>query len=655
MIVEMKKVSILGLLNEQDGILEKLQRLGTIQFVGETRDAEKVKQVEALSASRAEIDFCVDFLLRYRVKTRNLLASLDVVTRPVDENTASTLEKDEKRLEKAVAAVREYESRLNEIKEKRERAETRVAALSPWLGLKTPLSEIRDTESTLISAGFVLQRDSAGFADAIDQRDGIAFEEAYADAENTYYMIATHKSAAREWDETAKRFNWTRADLSEFEDTAGGETERLKKQIAEFDRARESIETEAGRGDLLDYFENMSDLNAIKSERLDAKTLSVDTMRCFAADGWIPAESAGALTEAIFEITNHVVVEFSDVTDEDEPPVLVRNNKAVRPFESVTDSFSHPSYRDVDPNGLVAIFYSLFFGMILGDAGYGVVLSLACGAALLFLHPKPGMRKNLGVFLAGGLGAILSGAVFGSWFGTSAIPPLLPVTSESGMPIQLEIPLQTMIFTIGLGVVHMFSGYIALAAKNIRQGRIFAAIFDQGFWMLLILSLLMLAGPMAIPGETGALVGTIGKWTALGSAAALVLTQGRSSKGLLGKLGGGLGSLYNVFGFVGDALSYTRLFALSLSSGIIAWVFNMMSGLVGTSFFGIIFMIVVLLIGHLLNFSLSLLSAYVHTSRLQYVEFFSKFYEGNGEDFIPLARRTQYIEITGNIAAPGGK
>ena len=213
------------------------------------------------------------------------------------------------------------------------------------------------------------------------------------------------------------------------------------------------------------------------------------------------------------------------------------------------------------------------------------------------------------------------------------------------MPIQLEIPLQTMVFTIGIGIVHMFCGYIALAVKNIRQKKVFAAIFDQGFWMLLIIGLVMLAGPMAIPGDTGVLIGTIGKWTALGSAAVLVLTQGRSSKGLFGKLGGGLGSLYNVFGFVGDALSYTRLFALSLSSGIIAWVFNMLSGLAGTGFLGIIFMIIVLLIGHLLNFSLSMLSAYVHTSRLQYVEFFGKFLEGNGDEFIPLARRTQYIEI----------
>ncbi|HNX15084.1 MAG TPA: V-type ATP synthase subunit I [Oscillospiraceae bacterium] len=645
MIVEMKKVSILGLLNEQDEILEKLQRLGKIQFIGETRDAEKMKRVEIHMSNRTEIDFCIDFLSKYRVVTRSLLASLDVVARPVDEKTAAVLAKDEKQLEKAVAKVREYESRLCEINGERERAESMIAALFPWLPVKMPLSEIRDTDSALVAAGSVLQRDSAGFAAEIDRLDGIVFEEVYADAENTYYIIAAHKSSVSAWDETAKRFNWAKVDFSEFTDTAEAETERLKKEIVELERDKESIEAEAGSSDLLDYFENMSDLTAIKGGLLDAKALSEDTMRCFAADGWVPVESAETLKKAIAEVTDNVVVEFSEVTEEDEPPVLVRNNKIIRPFESVTDSFSHPNYRDVDPNGLVAVFYSLFFGLILGDAGYGIILSLACGAVLLFLHPKPGMRKNMGVFLAGGLGAILSGVIFGSWFGTSVIPPLLPVTSSTGMPIQLEIPLQTMVFTIGIGIVHMFSGYIALALKNIKQGKVFAAIFDQGFWMLLIVGILMLAGPMAIPGDTGALIGTIGKWTAIGSAVVLVLTQGRSSKGLFGKLGGGLGSLYNIFGFVGDALSYTRLFALSLSSGIIAWVFNMMSGLVGTSVFGIIFMVIVLLIGHALNFSLSLLSAYVHTSRLQYVEFFGKFFGGNGDEFVPLARNTQYIEI----------
>ena len=647
MIVEMKKVSILGLLSEQDEILEKLQRLGKVQFVGETRDAEKVKQVELHMASRADIEFCIDFLSKYRVVTRSLLASLDVVARPVDEQTAAVLAKDEKRLEKAVAAVREYESRLCEINGKRERAEAKIAALFPWLSVKTPLSDIRDTESTSVSAGVVLQRDSAGFAAETAQLDGVALEEIFADAENTYYIIAAHKSAVQAWDETAKRFNWAKADFSDFTDTAEAETERLKKEIAELQRDQESIEAEAGSGDLLDYFENMSDLTAIKSGRLDAKALSEDTMRCFAADGWVPAESAEALTKAISEITDNAVVEFSEVTGEDEPPVLVRNSKLAQPFEAITDSFSHPNYRDIDPNGMLSIFYSIFFGLMVGDAGYGLILSLACGAALLFLHPKPGMRKNLGVFLAGGLASILVGVIFGSYFGASLFPALLPITSESGMPLQLEIPLQTMIFTILLGVIHLFTGYIAMAIKNIRQGKVFAAIFDQGFWMLFITGLLMLAGPMAVSGDTGAMIGTIGKWLALGSALVLVLTQGRAAKGLFGKLGGGLGALYNVSGFLGDALSYTRLFALGLSSGIIGWVFNMMAQLPGTnSVFGILFMVIILLIGHALNFSLSLLSAYVHTSRLQYVEFFSKFYDGNGEDFIPLARRTQYIEIT---------
>jgi len=260
------------------------------------------------------------------------------------------------------------------------------------------------------------------------------------------------------------------------------------------------------------------------------------------------------------------------------------------------------------------------------------------------------------VFFAGGIASILVGVILGSWFGTAAIPALLPIKSEDGMPLQLAIPLETMIFTIALGIIHLFCGYIAMAVKNIRQGKIFAAIFDQGFWMLFISGLVMLAGPMAVPGETGALIGTIGMWLTIGAAAVLVLTQGRSAKGFFGKLGGGLGSLYNVTGFIGDALSYTRLFALGLSSGIIAWVFNLMSTLAGTnSIFGVIFMVIVLLIGHGLNFSLSLLSAYVHTSRLHYVEFFSKFYEGNGDEFIPLAQRTKYIEITRNSAILSGK
>lgn len=652
MIVTMKKVSLLGLLSQQQQIMAALQKFGRVQFIGEAADSGKTGQLQLTREKAAEIARCIQFLESFRVETRSLLASLNVTSRAVSEADAAALLADGGRLDRAVEAVHGYESELAGIKTEITRLEAQKALLDPWTGLSVKIEDMADTRLTRVVPGFVLTRDAAAFFAEADDTDGIAVSEAGTTTENACFLLAAHRGCLAELDRLTKQYNFIRIDFGGLTGTPRQAMETTRTRLADCEKRLGELSDRLGHSELLEYFENMCDLTGIRAQLLAATALSSDTACCFVAEGWVPAEDCDKLQKTLESVSDSFVVEFFDPTEDEEPPTLVRSNPAVRPFESIVDAFSHPNYRDVDPNTLVAIFYSIFFGMMVGDAGYGLILVVACGAVLFFMKPKPSTRRFLGVFFAGGLAAVAVGVIMGSYFGAAIFPALLPITSESGMPLQLEIPLQMMGVSIGLGVLHLFSGYCAKAYKNIRDGKIFAAIFDQGFWMLFITGLLLLAAPILFEGSLGQTLSTVGKYMALICAAGLVLTQGRDKKGIIGKIGGGLGSLYNVSGFLGDALSYTRLFALGLSSGIIAWVFNMMSQLLGTdSVVGVIYMVIILLIGHSINFALSLLSAYVHTSRLQYVEFLGKFYEGNGEEYLPLsAGDTAYITVVPGTA-----
>lgn len=647
MIVTMKKISVIGLLREQAAVTDVLQRFGRVQVVGEQHESPKLAQLVHRNEQREKIAHCIDFLSKYQTQSRGLLASLDVVLRELPEEEAERLSADEDKLRQAFGQVENYEHRLSEIAARRTSLNALRQQLTPWEAIDIPLEEITDTRLTRSFPGYVLSRDAIAFENDMNECDGLCYVQAGGMADSTCYLVTVYKEDAETAEQIFRRNNFTKVEFSGVRGTAQEAVGRVQDESDALTAEEASITDEIGGSGLLRYFENMSDVFAVGADSLAAQTFTNDTETCFELEGWIPAEDCDEAVRRMEAVTQSLIVEFEDVGADEEPPVLVRNNKAVGAFESITDAFSHPAYRDIDPNAMLLVFYSLFFGMMVADAGYGILVSLACGAVLAFLHPKPGMRKLLGVFLMGGLAATVVGVIFGSYFGASLLPALLPVESATGMPLQLEIPLEMMIVSIGLGIVHMFSGYIAKAVRNIREGDVFAAIFDQGFWMLFVIGLLMLVGPMAVEGETGALIGRIGTWVAIGSALVLIATQGRHAKGLFGKLGGGLGSLYNITSFLGDALSYTRLFALGLSSSIIAWVFNMMSTLAGTdTVVGVIFMVIILAIGHALNLALGLLSAYVHTSRLQYVEFFGKFFDGNGDEFTPLSRKTQYVTLT---------
>lgn len=277
----------------------------------------------------------------------------------------------------------------------------------------------------------------------------------------------------------------------------------------------------------------------------------------------------------------------------------------------------------------MAPFFFIFFGMMVSDAGYGILLALASFLAIKKIKPKGMAKKLLELLLLGGISTLIWGAIFGGWFG--GLIPLPPIWINP-----IEDPMSLLVFSFILGLIQIYTGLILKAYINIKDGDLLSALFDQGFWLVLLTGCIM----FALPGTAQA-----AKIVAIVGAVGLILTQGRTQKNPIQKLLSGVMSLYDITGYLSDVLSYSRVLALGLATGVIGTVINTMAELVGVNIIGYIAMVLILVIGHVFNIAINALGAYVHSSRLQYVEFFSKFYEGGGRAFNPFRINTRYINL----------
>ncbi len=356
-------------------------------------------------------------------------------------------------------------------------------------------------------------------------------------------------------------------------------------------------------------------------------------------EGWIPRESEKELVELLEENFPAAYAEFSAPGKDETPPVILKNRGVFRPFETVTTLYGTPGYGQVDPTPYTAPFFILFFGLCLSDAGYGVVMMLVSLLALKKLKLREGAKKFLRMLVWGGGMSVLVGALMGSWFGNAARGSFL---DRFMVYDALENPEQFLYFSVGLGFIHVLLGVIISAGKNILERDYREAFFSDIPWV----GVLVFGGVFGVARIMGAdAPARFSGYLVSAAAAAVVLFSGYRSSGIAARIGSGLYNLYGGIDYLKDMLSYSRLFALGMATAILAMAVNEIAGFL-TSGFGYVLIPFVLLGGHLvLNLFMSSLSAYVHTSRLQYVEFFTKFFKGGGRLFTPLSWRSRRVEL----------
>ncbi len=636
-IVNMKKVTMIALQSEKDVIIDKLQKFGNLQIVNleeqiEGQDFEELKPdnddeaVGRLEAKLSQIKYSLDFLGRFD-KTKRPMFAPKV---KVDELKRKEYLDNEAKLSEIYENCRRIDSRFTELKSVETKLHNTISQLEPWASLEMNIEDIGSTKNTSVIIGFIAAKYEEEFRNAIENENLEAYlEKIGGEKENIYLMVVYHHVCEERMLQLLKQVGWTKVSFSDFSGTPLQNIERLTAEIKELENKKAEL-TDQGSSMASDigFLEILFDLLSIERDKSSVVKDFGKTDKTFMLAGWVPEKLKDDLARLMDGITDKYTLQFADADDEDEIPVLLNNPKIVQPFEMITDMYSIPNPRGIDPNIFMAPFFIVFFGLAITDAVYGLFLAIAAGFVLMKYKPEGGMKKMLGILFLGGISTFFWGGIFGGWLGD-----LIKVRPWWFNP--LDEPLTMLIFCLLLGVVHLYTGYILSAYMNIRDGKYLDALYDQVLWLMLLTGLMFLAlPPLAVVGKYMAVIGAVGT----------VIFSARAEKNIFKRFTSGVLALYNVSGFLGDVLSYSRLFALCLATGVIAQVFNAMGLMMGGSLIGKLIMVVFLIVGHAFNTALGLLGAYVHTSRLQYVEFFGKFFQGEGKAFNPLRIKTKYIQ-----------
>ena len=667
--VPMKRIFIAGLRKQRKQVLETLQRAGVVEITSEDiEDDDLVKMnvaAEKVSFDRYSLSFeqALEALATYAPdEEAGLLSSLEgpkEITVSEYEKRLDTLQAARQKAEKISALSKE----IAEDKAAIPRLESRLEALKPWIALDVPLN-FQGTEKTQAFIGSLRNEVPMDVIDGAIKEEFLSAEKedpkvdvsiVYTSKEMTNIFVVCLKEDASLVENALKKLNFARVSIS-------GVIPRYEAMVTEkemthhkekIDKAVDKIKAFAPDRKELQF---ASDYYKMRADKYDVLSRIPQSENAFFIDGWLPAESAGPLKEQL-EKNYDVEIELTEPSEEDDVPVMLRNNPFSDPMEAVVSGYSLPGKGEIDPSFILSLFYYVFFGLMLSDAGYGLLLVLGTGAALLKVkNMKPGTKSLLKTFFFGGISTIIWGILFGSYFG-DAIPVIARTFFHKEVVIKplwfepLSNPVKLLSFAFGLGVVHLFTGLFISGYQMVKDGRIWDAVCDVLFWFMFIgggivfgLSVPMITDMLQLS-TLSAGVGNIAKWVALAGALGVVLTNARDKENWALRIGLGLYGVYGATSWLSDILSYSRLLALGLATGVIAQVFNTLGSMFGATWYGVLAFIVIFLIGHVLNIGINLLGAYVHTNRLQYVEFFGKFYEGGGRTYEPFGENTKYFNV----------
>lgn len=529
------------------------------------------------------------------------------------------------------------------------RINTALAQLSAWQKLDIPLNT-SDTKSTAIFIGSLPDEYSEDQLSNIitEQNPKLEFEFEIQSSENnmTCVVIFTPISQKTMAEDVLRNIGFAKP-MSPTSHIPKKEAEKLREKSKKL-----SVQSENAKLEIASYADKRSeicdtqDYFKIRADKYNVINELEHSKHVFVISGYIPEEDC----EKLERLCNRVAtchIEFGDA--EDDAPVKLKNNKFAKPAQGIVGMYAAPSHADIDPTPILAFFFYFFFGMMFSDAGYGLLMAVVIGFVIKIFKPDEKMKNNLKLFQYCGVSTLIWGLIFGSIFGDApaALYNLFTgssITMAELLPWPILDPqkdaLTLMVISIAFGLIHILVGMSCKFYICLKQHDFGGAFFDTGLWMLLLIGFAILATGL-VAGEAFIYAGAI---LAIACAVGLVLTQGRHKKGF-GKVIGGLASLYDITSYISDLLSYTRLLALGLTTGVMAQVFNMLATMFGTNILGLIFLIIIMIAGHAINIGLNALGAYVHTMRLQYVEMFSKFYEGGGQEFEPFSLKTKYIKI----------
>ena len=646
-IVKMKGLRLLAMRSDREALLELLQGMGCVEIDEPDQDPQTWQGLlsqlgsqtlsrpdgQALSQAREDLQAAqraLAVLKRHGDKGRGLLA-------PRPRLTRQQLFDGEEQGKQAVQQVLEADRQLAALEAQHSKLLTQRAALAPWLELNIPLDTASTQEMVVqfgtVTAGVELEHVQRAVEGASELAQ---LTQANVDRDVRYCLLVCHTSAQEEVLQALRDFGWFRMNLSGWTGTAKDNDPRIARELEQNEQESAQAEQQLAQlTSLAEPIRQAADRASVRINREEGRSRLLDTEKTFLLEGWVPAENWPQLES---QLKNYPCAwELRDPTEEEYPkvPVKLKNNWFTRPLSMVTEMYSLPAYNGLDPNPLMAPFFILFYGIMMADMGYGLLMMIASVVVLKKSRPRAGMHNFFALLGLCGVSTFIMGALTGGFFGDFISQLLKLINPESTFVwfwptlfTPLEDTMMILVGAMALGFVQILVGMAISFVKKLRRGQVMDAIWEEVTWWVVFAGL-----ALAILGVTNLVIILGGVMVVAGP----ILTE----KGF-GKITGIFGSLYNhVTGYFGDILSYSRLMALMLAGSVIAQVFNTLGAIPGN----VVIFIIISMLGNALNFALNLLGCYVHDLRLQCLEYFNKFYEDGGKPFRPMKLDTNYYDV----------
>ncbi len=659
-VISMQKIQLVASTANRQKLLDALQAMGMMELTEVSREDAQKPQVKVEAAHSAELAIAnIEFVLKLIkpfAKQRSLVEgpitmSLEDVRKKAREFNFEPIVEKCRTIEAEIVALKNEYAALTAVQEE----------IEPWQSLSMPLDNLGETKRTVTVAGTIQKNSLGALKEDLEKLTNLVNVEIVEETENTSYITITYiKEAAPDVKDVLMTNKFSEVELPIKNHDVKEELKRIKERKGELEKELGSKDEELKVvGFNNEDLQIVHDYYVWERDKIYAEQMAYNTQYAFSLEGWAPVKKMDEMKNKLQELTSAFEINEIEPKEGEQAPVAIKNGNFIGSFESVTNIYGLPLPHEIDPTPFLASFFIIFFGLCLTDAGYGLLLFILCGLALKFLKFPDGTKKLVKLIMLGGIMTFFLGALFGGWFGMTAdqAPWFLTydkmVDGEMVKAFKWQVisstegsgPLTFLIIAAILGYIQVLFGILIDGFWKLKNKQIWDAILDSFLWFYF----LVIMGLFGVS-KAGIFLGDYAQtitYLVYFGVGALILTQGRKKGNIVMKLLSGVLSLYGLVGYFADILSYSRLMALGLGTGIIGFAFNTIGGLVANiPVVGIIFAIVVILIGHTLNIAISTLGAFIHSSRLQFVEFFGKFMEGGGKTFKPLRKSCKYILIT---------
>lgn len=665
-VLNMCKINICAMKENRKKILELLQKKGCLELQEEIQEdsvfgrMNTATQISIFERNASLAENALEIMDMYFPEDKSMFSSLEG-KKQISCDEYDIISQNQQEVMALVNDVLQQKKSIEEKEAAAARCRDEIQALNPWMELDVPMN-FQGTKNTgfmtgIISGTYTQELLTSRLEQIKNLPESVYVQVIRADKYQTYVTCVFMKEEQEAVEKALRELGFGRPPVMVHHVPAQSiknRENRISEYHMDIENTKAKIEQES---DSRDTIKKIADYYRVRAQKYKVVGEILQSKHTFFISGYMPKKEVESLQRELEEKFT-VAFDIEEPQKDEDVPVLLTNGKVGGAVEGVVTAFGYPNKNEFDPTAITSFFYYFLFGIMLSDAAYGLIMFLACFILVKkFPNMEETMAKTFRMFMYCGLSTLIWGVLFGGYFGNA-----LTVIGETFFDVNIVIPplwfepivepMKMLVYCLGFGIIHLFTGLGIKGYMMIKQKDMTGFICDVVFWYVFLIGLIMLLLPTEM---FGSLAGTaivfpawlnlLAKIMAIGGMLGILFMAGRRAKNPVKRLMLGAYSLYDTTSWLSDLLSYSRLLALGLATGVIAQVINTMAAMGGKSVMGVILFIVIFIFGHTFNMAINLLGAYVHTNRLQFVEFFGKFYEGGGREFKPFKANTKYINV----------